>query len=192
MIKNFIKLVFRNIKRNKGYSFVNISGLVIGMTCFLLIMLFVQYELSFDNFHNNPDRIFRLVCQLPGDKYGMSEDVLAVSPAPLANSLITSFPEVEAATKFNIYNRVLLSQEDNHFYERGLFADKNFMNIFTFKLINGNINTLLDNPENIVISQRLAQKFFDQDDPVGKTLTCYLGDFTVVGIVDPPGLPVTR
>jgi putative ABC transport system permease protein len=184
MIKNFIKLVFRNIKRNKGYSFVNISGLVIGMTCFLLIMLFVQYELSFDNFHNNPDRIFRLVCQLPGDKYGMSEDVLAVSPAPLANSLITSFPEVEAATKFNIYNRVLLSQEDNHFYERGLFADKNFMNIFTFKLINGNINTLLDNPENIVISQRLAQKFFDQDDPVGKTLTCYLGDFTVVGIVE--------
>jgi putative ABC transport system permease protein len=184
MFKNYLKLVLRNIQRNKGYSFINIAGLVIGMTCFILIMLFVQYELSYDNFHENHDRIFRIICQLPGEEYGMTEDVLAITPAPLASAMMEAFPEVESATKFNARNRLLLSKDQTNFFEAGVFADNNFLNIFSFKLIKGDKNNVLRNPQNIIISQRLAQKFFGNDDPMGKTLTCYLGDFTVTGIAE--------
>jgi len=182
MLQNYLKLLIRNIQRNKGYSFINIAGLVIGMTCFILIMLFVQYELSFDNFHQDSERIFRVVCQLPGEKFGMSEDILAITPAPLASAIQETFPEVEAATKFNSRNRLLLSREETHFFEAGVFADKNFLNIFSFKLITGDKNKVLDHPQNIVLSQRVAQKFFGQADPLGKTITCTFGDFTVAGI----------
>ncbi len=184
MIFNYLKLLFRNIKRNKGYSVINISGLVVAMTCFLLIMLYVQYELNYDNFHKNGERIYRVVCQLPGEKYGMSDDVLAITPAPLAESVMESFPEVEAATRFSIFERVLLSRDDSHFFERGIFADHNFLNIFDFKLIQGNIETLFDSPQNIVLCQSLANKLFGKIDPIGKTITCFLGDFTVVAIAE--------
>ncbi len=99
MLKNYLKLVLRNIQRNKGYSFINIAGLVIGTTCFILIMLFIQYELSYINFHQNSDRIFRIICQLPGEEFGMTEDILAIIPALLASAIKEAFPEVESTTK---------------------------------------------------------------------------------------------
>jgi len=184
MLKNYLKINLRNITRNKVYSSINIAGLVIGLTCFILIMMFVKYELSYDEFHDNADRTFRVVCQLPGEKYGMSEAVLAVTPAPLATAMMESFPEVESATRINHYDRLLLSRDDDHFYEEGIFADKNCLNIFSFQLISGDINQALENPQNIIISQQMAQKFFGDDDPVGKTLTCYLGDFTIAGLIE--------
>ncbi|MCI0496573.1 ABC transporter permease [candidate division KSB1 bacterium] len=184
MINNYLKLVLRNIQRNKGYSFINIAGLVIGMTCFILIMLFVQYELSYDNFHENQDRIFRIIFQLPGEKFGMTEDILAITPAPLAAAMMEAFPEVESATRFDARNQLLLSRNEAHFFEAGVFADENFLNMFAFKLIKGDKNKVLDNPQNIVISQNVAKKFFGNDDPMGKTLTCSLGDFTVAGIAE--------
>jgi putative ABC transport system permease protein len=184
MFKNHLKFMLRNIHRNKGYSLINITGLVIGMSCFILIMLFVQHELSYDSFHYNTDQIYRVVCQLPGEEFGMSQDVLAITPAPLAVTMMGAFPEVEVATRFNSYGRLLMSRENTHFFERGVFADNNFLNIFTFKLINGDKNKVLNNLQNIVISQRMAQKFFGSNDPIGKTMSCSLGDFTVVGIAE--------
>ena len=184
MFNNYLKLIIRNIQRNKGYSFINIAGLVIGMTCFILIMLFVQYELSYDKFHQNSDRVFRIIFQLPGEKFGTTEDILAITPAPLAAAMMEAFPEVESATRFNSLNQLLLSRDEMHFFEAGVLADQNFFNMFSFKLIKGDKEKILDNLQNIIISQRLAQKFFGNDDPMGKTLTCSLGDFTVAGIAE--------
>jgi putative ABC transport system permease protein len=184
MLLNNIKIMLRNIYKNKSYSFISIAGLVIGMTCFILIMIFVQYELSYDNFHKDNDQIYRVVCQLPGEQFGMSEDVLAVSPAPLSAAVEETFPEVKSSTKINSYRRLLLSYNDKHFFERGIFADKNFLYIFNFPLLEGNINTVLDNPQKMVISQRVAQKFFGKENPVGKVLTCSLGEFTIAGIIE--------
>jgi len=184
MFNIYLKLVLRNIQRNKGYSFIHIAGLMIGMTCFILIMLFVQYELSYDKFHQDSERVFRIIFQLPGEKFGTTEDMLAITPAPLAAALMEAFPEVESATRFNSANQLLLSKDDMHFFEAGVLADNNFFTIFSFKLLKGDQEKILDNLQNIIISQRLAQKFFGNDDPMGKTLTCSLGDFTVAGIAE--------
>ena len=104
MLLNHIKIMLRNIYKNKSYSFISIAGLVIGMTCFILIMLFVQYELSYDTFHKESDHIYRIVCQLPGEQFGMSEGVLAVTPAPLSGAVEEAFPEVESASKINSFS----------------------------------------------------------------------------------------
>jgi len=183
MFLNNMKIMFRNIFKNKSYSFISISGLVIGMTCFILIMLFVQYELSYDNFHKETEQIYRIVCQLPGEQFGMSEDILAVTPAPLSAAVEETFPEVKSSTKINSFRRLLLSYDEKHFFERGICADKNFLHLFNFPLLEGGKNTVLDNPQKIVISQRVAQKFFGNEDPIGKVITCSFGEFTIAGII---------
>jgi putative ABC transport system permease protein len=164
MFRNYLKIALRNMKRHKTFSIINISGLVVGLTCFILIFLYVRYERSYDTFHENSDRIFRVTIQDPGN------DTFASSPAALAPTLMDEFPEVRAATRFSPVDRLLLTKEDKSFYERGLFADEYFFDVFSFLLIRGNKKRILDNPDSIVISKRIAMKFFGNENPVGKTL----------------------
>jgi len=178
MFRNYLKIALRNMKRHKTFSIINISGLVVGLTCFILIFLYVRYERSYDTFHENSDRIFRVVTQDP------ENDTFASSPAALAPTLMDEFPEVRAATRFSPVDRFLLTKEDKSFYERGLFADEYFFDVFSFQLIRGNKKRILDNPDSIVISKRIAMKFFGNENPVGKTLNCSLGDLEVVSIVE--------
>ena len=183
MFKNYIKAAFRNIKRHKGYSFINIAGLAIGITCFLLIILYVLYEYSYDNLHANSDRIFRVAQQIPGTSY-MGQNSLAGTPTAMAPALKEEFPEVITATRFTFSGRFLLSVDKKSFYERGLFADTEFFNVFSFKLLIGDKNRVLEKLESIVISSRLSKKFFGNNNPIGKTLESSLGNFEIVGIVE--------
>jgi len=181
MFKNYLKITFRNIQRYKGYSFINIAGLAIGLACFILILLYVRYELSYDKFYKNSERIYRVVCELPSE---LGSDLLAITPAPFAPAMKETFPEVESATRFSARNRLLLTREETSFYERGLFADEHFFDVFSFKLIKGEKNNILENLESIIISQRLANKFFGNENPMEQFLECSLGKFAVVGIVE--------
>jgi len=183
MFKNYLKITFRNIKRHKTFSIINITGLVIGMACFVLIILYVGYEASYDAFHENSDRIFRVAYQTSGEMY-MGKDTGARSVAALAPTLIEEYPEVEFATRFKPIDRLLLSREEESFYETGLFADEYFFDVFSFQLIRGNKKGILEKPESIVISSRLAEKFFGNKDPIGRMLNCSLGRLEIAGIVE--------
>jgi putative ABC transport system permease protein len=183
MLKNYLKITFRNIKRHKTFSLINITGLVIGITCFILIMLYVEYEVSYDAFHEHSDRIFRVAYQKPGEMY-MGKDAGARSVAALAPTLMEEYPEVQFATRFKPIDRLLLSSEKESFYETGLFADKYFFDVFSFQLIRGDKKGILEKPESIVISSRLAEKFFGNEDPLGKMLQCSLGRLEIAGIVE--------
>ncbi len=178
MFRNYLKIALRNMKRHKTFSIINISGLVVGLTCFILIFLYVRHEKSYDTFHENADRIFRVATQDPGNY------TFASSSAALAPFLIDEYPEVNAATRFLPIDRLLLTNKDKSFYERGLYADEHFFDVFSFQLIRGTKKGILDNPESIVLSSWLAEKFFGSENPIGKILNCPLGDLEVIGIVE--------
>ncbi len=182
MIKNYLKIAFRNIKKHKSYSFINISGLAIGMACCFFIILFVQDELSYDRYHEKADRIYRLVDSLdvPGD-FSMH---VALSSAPFAPTLKNDFPEVEDAVRFFLGRRRMVSYEDKKYYEDGLiFADTSLFNVFTFPLIQGDPNTALEAPNTLVISERIALKYFGTGEAMNKTLKINDQEFQVTGVM---------
>ncbi len=137
MFKSYFKIVFRNFLRNRVFSFIHLSGLAVGMTCFILIMLYVRYELSYDSFHENGEQIYRVACQLPGEAYGLSEDIMAITPAPMGPTLMENIPEIRLATRFNSIDPMLVSRENTSFYELGIFADEHFFDILSFQIIKG-------------------------------------------------------
>jgi putative ABC transport system permease protein len=184
MFNNYLKIAFRNLKRYKAYSLINIAGLAIGIACCLLIVLFVRDELSFDRFHEHKNQIYRVIVQQPGQFY-MNTDYLAVTPAPLASALKEEFPEVITATRFDQSVNVIISTENKRFYEDGfLWADDRFFDIFSFPLLKGDPSKALSGPYSMVISERMAHKYFGDEDPIGKILAfSNRHDFTVTGIM---------
>jgi len=168
MIHNYMKIALRNIKRHKGYSFINIAGLAIGMTCFIFIMLYVQHELSFDNFHEKKDRIYRVIRRNPGQIF-MGSDYYVDTPEPLAKAMMDDLPEVEHASRAGKLFNPLLSYKDSRFYENGIIADENFLNIFSFTLLRGDKSGLSE-PNTIYLTERLAKKYFGNEDPMNKII----------------------
>ncbi|HWV74932.1 MAG TPA: ABC transporter permease [Pseudosphingobacterium sp.] len=167
MIRTYFKIAFRNFRKSPGYSFINIFGLASGLVCFILILIFVQHELSYDRFHQNADQVYRVIQRRPDSK-GASYWA-ATSPA-LARSLTLELPEVIAATAvFPTFNP-LLSVGDKHFTEEGILADMQFMKIFTFPFLQGDAATALKNPNSIVLTASLARKIFGDKNPIGQTL----------------------
>jgi putative ABC transport system permease protein len=184
MWKNHFRIAFRNLRKHKGYSFINIAGLAIGIACCLLILLLVREELSFDRFHEHKDQIYRVIVQQPGQYY-MGTDYLAVTPAPLAHALKEEFPEVIRATRINQSNNVIMSAKDKRFYEDGfLWADDHFFDVFTFPFLRGDQSKALSEPYSVVISERMAHKYFGDEDPMGKIMALSNRyDFIVTGIM---------
>ncbi len=182
MVKNYLKIAIRNIKKYKAYSFINIAGLAIGMACCILIIQFVQDELSYDHHHEKADRIYRLV-----DALDLSEPTsryFALSSAPFAPSLKSEFPEVKDAVRFFLGRRRMVTRGDKKYYEDGLiFADASLFHIFTIPLIEGNPETALEAPHTIVISERMALKYFGHEEPMNKTLKINDDDYLVTGIM---------
>ena len=185
MLKNYLKIALRNMGRQKLYSGLNIFGLAIGLACFVLIFVFVQYERSFDRFYNDADDIYRMVHRQPNNVF-MGNDRFAVTPVPLAGALVNDFPEVIAATTFR-NNRVLLKQGDTYFYETGLWADSSFFDVFALPLVVGDAEAVLSDPSNMLLSESLARKIFGDEPAVGQQIeaeqwgTTYA--FTVAGII---------
>jgi ABC-type antimicrobial peptide transport system permease subunit len=181
MWKNFLKIAYRNVLRYKGYSFINIAGMAVGMACCILILLWVQDELSFDRFHANGDRIYRVVQDINFADHSTS---WAITQGPLGPALKDDFAEIDDMTR-SYRSNLTLRVGDVEFQERGLYADSTFFRIFTFPLVSGNPQKVLTDTRSILLSEELASKYFGDENPIGKTLT--VGeehDFFVSGVFE--------
>ncbi|MFA9454384.1 MAG: ABC transporter permease, partial [Candidatus Aminicenantaceae bacterium] len=181
MFKNHLKIALRVLKRQKGYSVINITGLAIGIACCILILLWVRDELGYDGFHENGDSIYRIVSK--GRAAGVSE-YYAVTPLPLGPALQQEYTDVVMATRYNETRLRLRLGSENH-VESGTLVDPDFMRMFSFGLLQGDRESCLDDPFSIVLTESLAGKYFGNLDPVGQVLTTQAGtDFRVSGVME--------
>jgi predicted permease len=180
MFSNYIKVAIRNLLRQKGFSFINIFGLALGIACTTLIGIWVKDEVSYDRFHHDYERLYRITATLPEMKVHA-----AVSPAPLGPAIKNEIPEIESSVRITGLTRDLLQVGDVKFEEkRILFADSNFFKMFNFEFIHGDRDRALLNPEGIVLTEEMAMKYFGTTDVLDKTIRKNnTTDFTVVGVL---------
>ena len=182
MIKNFIRIAVRNISRHKVFTFINVTGLAVGLAASLLILLWVQDEFSFEKFNSNAKSIYRVEEDqfYSGDRYHVT-----VTPVPSGPVWKEKIPEIEDQVRINLWlPRVLFRYEDKVFFETSISAvDSSLLKMFTFPLSMGDRETALNSPNSIILTQKLATKYFGSDNPVGKTLTVDNKEqFTVTGV----------
>ncbi len=168
MLKNYFKIAVRNLLRQKVFSAINIFGLALGIACCILIALFVEHEWSFDKFHRHKDRLYRAI--EVERKVGGEENVMAFQPLPLAPALETEFPEVEHAARV-FTGGGTVSYGEKSFAEDFVFTDPAFFEMFDFPLLRGNPATALADPKSVVITRRIAEKYFGDENPLGKQLS---------------------
>jgi putative ABC transport system permease protein len=181
MINNYLKIALRNLKKHKAYSFINIAGLAVGMTCCILILLWVQDELSYDRYHENADRIYRITY---AEEIGDAFDHYVVSPFAAAPAFAAEVPGISTYTR--LWQRTgLIKHAGRNFDERKIFyVDKDFFNVFSFELFEGNPATALKNPGSIILTQEIAKKIFGNKSALGETLNLNAdGDLKVTGVV---------
>jgi len=164
MLKIYFKLAYRNITKDKAYSIINIAGLAIGIASSILILLWVQNELSFDKFHNNAGQIYRITCSA-GDFRA------AINPAGMPAGLEAEMPVIQNTARLSSLTTVLLDAGNKKFEEKRVFyADPSFMDVFSFQLVQGNRATALTNADGVLITQEIATKYFGTEDPMGKVI----------------------
>jgi putative ABC transport system permease protein len=168
MFRNYLQVAFRNLIKNPIPAIINILGLVIGMTAFVLLMQYIRFELSYDNFHEKSDRIFRI----QQDRYnkGQLTTQWAAGCSAVGQALHENFPEVENFTRFQKFEGVLSYGEKNFREENIYTADTSFFKIFSFNLKEGDKQTILRNPLEMVLSETTARKYFGDENPVGKSM----------------------
>ncbi|RAK03102.1 putative ABC transport system permease protein [Larkinella arboricola] len=184
MIRNYVKIAWRNLVRNRVFSAINIVGLAIGLATCLLISLFVLDELSFDRFHAKSDRIVRVVFR--GTVQGGKMNEAHVMP-PVARTLQADYPEVQEATRLRHGGMPQFLIGDNLFNEESMaFADSNFFQVFSFPLLQGNPKTALSRPNTVVLTKPTALKMFGRDNALGKTVQVKGSNvpLTVTGVMD--------
>jgi len=175
MFKFYLKTAVRNLFKFKSISSINIIGLSVGMAVCILLMLYVQDELSFDRYHQHSDRIFRI---LENDKTYISPQVSEIVSA--------NFPEIERSARILVRDQCMIQYEEKQFIEKQFsYADPNLFSIFSFKLKKGNPATVLKRPFSIVISEMIANKYFGEEDPIGKVLRLEnKHDYTITGLME--------
>lgn len=180
MIKNYFKIALRHLQKNKLYTAVNMLGLTVGITSCILIGIYVWHEMSYDQFHAKADRIVRVTWEY---NFGDAETKTASTGTKVGPQFQRTFPEVESYTRLLKYPRVI-SYRDKLFDEKNfVYADSAFFSIFSFPLIRGEVGTVLDAPEKLVITESMAKKYFGNEDPIGKTIKVGgTKDFVVSGI----------
>jgi putative ABC transport system permease protein len=184
MLKNYIKIAFRNLWRQKGYSFINIAGLAIGIAVCFTIFLWVQDEMSHDSFHDKSELIYR---PLWDGKFGDNEWVIPAIPVPVGATLESEFPEVEHVTNLVVNSSRLVRLNDEIIRESDvIFADQNIFDVFTFRFLYGNAEGALTDPNSVVLSSITAQKYFGNENPLGQTLELSNGELLqVTAVVEP-------
>ncbi len=172
MLQNYFKIAWRNLQRNKGYTFINIAGLALSIASALLIFILISYHLSFDTFHKNKDRIYRVVTEIHNENVDYTPGV----PPPFSKALRTDYANAEKVARVVTYSNTLISltseKEVKKFQEETgvACAEPEFFEIFNFPLVRGDIKTALAEPNTAVLTQKLAKKYFGAEDPMGKTI----------------------
>lgn len=166
MIQNYLKIAVRNLWQYRGVSFLNLSGLSIGITTSFLILLYVNFELSYDQFHENKDRIYAVSTDIktPSDLLEWDSSAWAIAP-----HIEQEFPEIELAVRV-ASERMIITNDTAKNIERVLVVDTDFFNVFSFELLQGNRATVLKAPFTAVLSEKAAKKYFGNENPIGKTL----------------------
>jgi hypothetical protein len=183
MIKNYFKTAWRSLVRGKSFSLINIAGLAIGMAGAMLILLWLQNEISFDKFHENKDNLYQ-VYGLGSNVDGHQQQISVVSQ-PIGPFLKQSFPEVEAITRVKDVNSFLFTANNKSFTGiEGDFVDASFLQMFSFPLNEGNKNPQLSNVYSITITEKLAKKLFGNEEALGKIIRIdSIDNFTVTGVL---------
>ncbi|GAB4046615.1 ABC transporter permease [Spirosoma litoris] len=178
MLRNYLKIAWRNLVLHKAFTAINIIGLAVGLATCLLIVLFVTHELSYDRYHAKADRIFRVTTH--GLVSG-NEINTAYSGVPAGPTLVHDYPGVEAATRFEQEGTYIVKHNQDSFKEEHVvFADSNFFDVFSIPLLKGTSKTALIEPNTIVLTETVAKKYFGDQDPIGQTLT--LGNTRLVRV----------
>ena len=188
MLRNYLKVAFRNFSKQKLYSAINVLGLAIGFAFCCMVALFVRHELSYDQFHDNKDHIYHMY-QTYYYPDGSAEDIYDDQPAPLGEALMVEFPEVEKYVRFSNASGVVRKSR-NVFDESLLYVDASFFDVFSFPLLVGSRSSALKGHSDVVITQTMAIKYFGDADPIGQTLDIRVGgefvEYTVVGVAESP------
>jgi len=177
MFRNYLVITWRNIKRHKGFSFINIAGLAVGMAACLLILLWIDDELGFNAFHKNADDIYLVI----SEKVSHRGEFYDETPVPLAEPLRNDYPEIAKVVRFNFRENVIGRRGDRVFTDwKGAYVDPEVFEVFTFPLAKGDASTALDNPTAIVLTETAARNLFGEADPLGRTMQIEEGDLVEV------------
>ncbi|MEM9888934.1 MAG: ABC transporter permease, partial [Bacteroidota bacterium] len=181
MLRNNIKITLRNFWKNKFYGSINIIGLTIGLTASFLIILYLQHELSFDQFFEDSDRIHQVILS---SSYGGEEFTTSNTPPPVGETMQAEFPEIESFTRHHILNDMVMRYEDNFFTESNVWVvDSNFLEFFSFPLIEGDRKTCLEGTTSVVLTESTAKKYFGSESALGKTVELKNNPFTVTAVL---------
>lgn len=175
MFKNYYKVAWRHITKEKFYSLINIAGLGVGLTCCILIAFFVNHELSYDNYHQKVDRTYRIVQEYRSGPERATdpaaEDYQVWGNAPVGPAFKEEFPEVDQFCRFTIGGSKLIKVNDELYNEKNIvFGDSTVFEVFSWDLLTGNPQSVLDKPYSIVLTESLAKKYFGNEDAMGKTI----------------------
>ncbi|MFC5410258.1 ABC transporter permease [Larkinella bovis] len=186
MLRNYLKIAFRNLLKHKTFGFINIVGVATGLACFLLIALYVRDELSFDRFHTKADRTYRVLRTFLNANDGTVELKLGTVAPPFGPLIKQDFPEAEQVVR-TLENGALVKYGEHTYNEnRVLFAEENIFKVLDFKVTSGNPERALANPFSIMLSQPMAEKYFGKTSPMGKSIRLNNQfDFMVTGVFEP-------
>jgi putative ABC transport system permease protein len=186
MFRSYFKITLRNILRHKGFSFINISGLAVGMACCILILMYISEELSYDNFHEKGSRIYRANTI---SSIGTNTRSYSVVPSVFSEEIAETVPEIDHATRLMSWRLVDLKHDnEEHAVPRFAMVDPSFFNIFSYEFVYGDPVSALDKPDSLVITEEIANRIFGEKDPLGETLTLVVRDtevnpFQVTGVI---------
>lgn len=190
MIKNYLKTAFRSLLKNKGFTFINVFGLALGLATCLLIVFYVVDEMSYDRYNTRYGDIYRVNTDL---KYGGAVTSFAIAAPPVGDAMAKEFPEVERSTRLALAFNLRFKKGNEIIQEdQTLYCDPNIFDVFTLPMIAGDPKTALKDPNNVVISEKAAKKYFNSTDVIGKTLTTVNNDgnrtYKITGVIkDIPG-----
>jgi putative ABC transport system permease protein len=181
MLKNLIKTAVRHILKHPGYSFLNILGLTLGITSAIFLIIYVSDEVSYDRYHEKADRIYRVSSTIkePDDQF-----TWIIAQIPFGPQVAHDYPEVESVVRFIPMNRALYKYQDKEFNEENFFyVDSTMFDIFSYKVLKGEVKSALLAPKKIILTEKIANKYFGKSDPIGKTLTTGTDAYEVTAVI---------
>lgn len=167
MIQNYLKTTFRNLWKNKGFTFLNIFGLGIGIACASLIFLWVEDEINFNNYFSNKENLYKIK---DSQTYDGTTFTFDATPGPLAAGIKTEIPGIKNTARSSWGQQSLFSLGDKDIYERGMYVDSSFLKMFQLQFVQGNASTAFEQLHSLVITEKMAHKFFGNDNAIGKSL----------------------